>query len=125
VGEDRQRVDEVEPLVLVGQRRIKPVGGRGHVRKVSAAPLDEHGVVVASVDVDARSGPVAGDAAAAHAEVEDRVQLREAHAVPGEDRGDDLAPDRALARNSSCDVVPLTCAMSSSGGSASPSAPTT
>ena len=71
VGENRDRVDEPEPPVLVSKRRSELVDRRRDEREVRRAPAHESLVVVAAVDLSpVDPGPVPKDAPATAPEVE-------------------------------------------------------
>jgi len=77
VREDGERVDEVEALVLEHERRRERVLLEACERQVGAAPVDRRPADVAAGDPAVEVAPPARDAAAAAAEVEDRLELGE------------------------------------------------
>src|SRR5918993_3734161 len=98
VGEDRERVDEVERLVGVGKRRLGPVDLERAEGEVLAAPADERRVEVGSVDLGGEFPPPANDPAAPAAAIQDRAHRLE--------RLRDGVPDR-LRRRPSAGEKPL------------------
>src|SRR5207244_11269602 len=104
VREHRQGVDEVEGAAPVRERGRELVGLEAREAEVRAAPRDRGGVPVAPVDVDAiEPGPAPRDAAAAAAEVEDRVELLD-RAAGALERAADRARRRAAALEEPADV---------------------
>jgi hypothetical protein len=77
VGEDGERVDEVEALVGERERRCDRVHLEAAEREVVAAPFDRRRAHVASRDVAVEVLEVARDAPAAAAEVEHRAGIAE------------------------------------------------
>ena len=75
VREDGERIDEVEALVRVRERRREPVPVHAREAQVGAAPLHGAGVAVASGGVRRMSFPVPQHPAATAAEVEHGADL--------------------------------------------------
>src|SRR5947209_17124508 len=85
VREDGQGVGGVEALVLEDERRREPVPLEAREGQVAPAPPDRRLVVVAARHARALDvRPVARDAAAAAAEVEQRAELLDSHALSPE-----------------------------------------
>src|SRR5690242_8039429 len=73
VCEDGERIDEVELVVVGVEPGCEPVVQERCEAEVLPAPVDRFQADVAAGDGAGEAGPVAGDAAAAAAEVEDRL----------------------------------------------------
>ena len=73
--EDGQGIHEVEAFVLERDGRLEAVELEAGERKVRATPLDCFRIDVSAADASSESGPVTRHAAAAAAEVENRVDL--------------------------------------------------
>ena len=96
VREDGQGVGGVEALVLEDERRREPVPLEAREGQVAPAPPDRGLVVVAAGHARALDvRPVARDAAAAAAEVEQRAELLDSHALSPERVADAVGPEPA------------------------------
>ena len=122
VGEDRERVHEVELLVLERERRLELVARAAARTGGSRGPRDEALVVVGAPDlrpVEVR--PLAQHPPAAAAEVEDRAHPLELDARLAERAADRARGERAALEEPLRLRRPATRTISFVGGSGSPS----
>jgi len=78
VREDRPGEDEIEGSVRIGKRRVEEINFEFGEGEMFTRPPDEPRVIIAAEEFGVRSSrELAGEASAAAAEIEDRIEIRE------------------------------------------------